>query len=48
MSYLVDSNVFLEILLGQPNKGRCKQFLPLVTQDGDFQRVNGKIPVEFL
>jgi hypothetical protein len=27
MSYLVDSNVFLEILLGQPNKERCKQFL---------------------
>jgi predicted nucleic acid-binding protein len=27
MSYLIDSNVFLEIRLGQPNKERCKQFL---------------------
>jgi predicted nucleic acid-binding protein len=24
---LVDTNIFLEILLGQPNKERCKQFL---------------------
>lgn len=27
MSYLVDTNIFLEILLGQPNSARCKQFL---------------------
>jgi len=24
---LVDTNIFLEILLGQPNKERCKEFL---------------------
>jgi predicted nucleic acid-binding protein len=24
---LVDTNIYLEILLGQPNKERCKQFL---------------------
>jgi predicted nucleic acid-binding protein len=27
VNYLVDTNIFLEILLGQPNKERCKQFL---------------------
>ncbi|MGO9203110.1 MAG: PIN domain-containing protein [Limisphaerales bacterium] len=27
MNYLVDTNIFLEILLGQPNKEDCKQFL---------------------
>jgi predicted nucleic acid-binding protein len=27
MNCLVDTNVFLEILLGQPNKEKCKQFL---------------------
>ena|SRR5947199_136064 len=27
MSYLVDTNIFLEILLGQSNSARCKQFL---------------------
>ena len=27
MNCLVDTNIFLEILLGQPNKERCKQFL---------------------
>ncbi|HPC60278.1 MAG TPA: PIN domain-containing protein [Verrucomicrobiota bacterium] len=27
MNFLVDTNIFLEILLGQPNKGRCKSFL---------------------
>ena len=27
MNCLVDTNIFLEILLGQPNKEGCKQFL---------------------
>lgn len=27
VNYLVDTNIFLEILLGQPNKEDCKQFL---------------------
>ena len=27
VNYLVDTNILLEILLGQPNKERCKQFL---------------------
>ena len=27
MNWLVDTNIFLEILLGRPNEERCKQFL---------------------
>jgi hypothetical protein len=27
MSFLVDTNVFLEILLNQPGRAKCEQFL---------------------
>jgi len=39
LTFLIDTNIFLEVLLAQANKERCKRFL----QDNAFQ-----LTVQFL
>ena len=50
--FLVDTNIFLEILLGQDKEEECRSFLHLdlqiVTMDADFKKVQDLVKVIFL